>query len=166
MKRKIKVSLGNNKVEERIVNYIPVRYIIAFFITLFEVLAIIAVMIALCMFVPYFYIAVGITTFAVELKIVASDDNPDYKIPWMLVVLTIPVAGLMLYFIFGSRKLKKKYLKRLEKLKSLSYTQDDTQTLKQIENGTIFQNVAKKDNNSYKSCRYTYIYKYQNDLLS
>ena len=120
MKRKIKVSLGNNKVEERIVNYIPVRYIIAFFITLFEVLAIIAVMIALCMFVPYFYIAVGITTFAVELKIVASDDNPDYKIPWMLVVLTIPVAGLMLYFIFGSRKLKKKYLKRLEKLKSLS----------------------------------------------
>ena len=68
MKREIKVSLGNNKVEERVINYIPVRYIVAFAITLLEVLAIIGVMVALCIFVPYFYIAVGITTFAVKLK--------------------------------------------------------------------------------------------------
>ena len=133
MKRKIKVNLGNNKVEEREINYIPVRYIFAFLITIFEVLAIIGVMIALCMFVPYFYIAVGITTFAVEIKIVASDDNPDYKIPWMLLVIIIPVAGLMLYFIFGSRKLKKKYVKRLESLKSLSYKQEDKELLEQLE---------------------------------
>ena len=133
MKRKIKVSLGNNKIEERVINYIPVRYIVAFAITLFEVLAIIGIMIALCMFVPYFYIAVAITTFAVELKIIASDDNPDYKIPWMLFVLIIPVAGLMLYFIFGSRKLKTKYVKRLESLKSLSYKQEDKKLLEKLE---------------------------------
>jgi len=132
MKRKIEISLGNGKVEEREINYIPVRYIIAFAITLFEVLAIIAVMIALCIYVPYFYIAVGITTFAVELKIIASDDNPDYKIPWMLFVLIVPVAGLMLYFIFGSRKLKKKYIKRLSDLKSLSYKKDDNKLLSQL----------------------------------
>lgn len=86
-------------------------------------------MIALCIFVPYFYIAVGITTFAVELKIIASDNNPDYKIPWMVIVLLLPVAGLMIYLIFGSRKLKKKFIKRLESLKNLSYKQDDTQLL-------------------------------------
>ena len=83
MKRKLKIHKGK-VVEEREINYIPVRYIIAFSITLFEVLAIIGVMIAMCMFVPYFYIAVGITTFAVIFKIIASDDNPDYKIPWIL----------------------------------------------------------------------------------
>lgn len=132
MKRKLKIHKGN-VVEERIVNYIPVRYIIAFFITLFEVLAIIGVMVALCMFVPYFYIAVGITTFVVELKIIASDNNPDYKIPWMLFVLIIPVAGLMLYFIFGSRKLKKKYVKRLNDLKNLSYKHHDEKLLKKLE---------------------------------
>ena len=114
MKRKIRVSVGHNKVEERVINYIPGRYIAAFAITLFEVLAIIGVMIALCIFVPYFYIAVAITTFAVEIKIISSDDNPDYKIPWMVFVLCIPVAGLMLYFIFGSRKLKQKYIKSLK----------------------------------------------------
>lgn len=133
MKKKYKIHKGNI-VEEKEINYIPVRYIFAFLITIIEVLLIIGVMIALCMFVPYFYIAVGITTFAVELKIIASSDNPDYKIPWMLVVLIIPIAGLMLYFIFGSRKLKKKYIKKLENLKRLSYKHDDTQILKQLEN--------------------------------
>ncbi len=132
MKRKIKLDIGNGKFKEQEVNYIPVRYIIAFAITLFEVLAIIGVMIALCIFVPYFYIAVGITTFAVELKIIASDDNPDYKIPWMLFVLIIPIAGLMLYFIFGSRKLKPKFIKKLKELKNLSYNKDSSNLLKKL----------------------------------
>ncbi len=132
MKKKIKIHKGN-KFEEKEVNYIPVRYIFAFLITIFEVLAIIGVMIALCIFVPYFYIAVGITTFAVIFKIIASDDNPDYKIPWILFVLIIPVAGLMLYFIFGSRKLKPKFIRRLKELKNLSYKQDDKELLEQLE---------------------------------
>ncbi|MBR7172174.1 MAG: cardiolipin synthase [Clostridia bacterium] len=133
MKRKIKVSIGNNKFEERVINYIPGRYIVAFMITAFEVLSIIAVTTALCIFVPYFYIAMYVTTFAVELKIIASDDNPDYKIPWMLFVLIVPVAGLMLYFIFASRKLKKKFIRRLKHLKQMSYKKDDSKLFEEFE---------------------------------
>ena len=143
MKRKIKVNLGN-KVQEKEINYIPGRYILAFAITLFEVLAIIGVMIALCIYIPYFYTAVAITTFFVELKIIASDDNPDYKIPWMLFVLILPVAGLMLYFIFGSRKLKKKYIKRLDSLKNLSYNHDDS---------AMFAKLQKEDCIAYTQAR-------------
>lgn len=73
-----------------------------------------------------------ITTFFTELKIIASDDNPDYKIPWMLFVLILPVIGLMLYFIFASRKLKKKYLKRLNDLKNMSYKSNDSITFNQL----------------------------------
>ena len=133
MKRKIQIHLGNGRVEERVINYIPVRYIIAFLITIFEVLAIICVMIALCLYVPYFYLAVGVTTFAVELKIISSNDNPDYKIPWILIVLTIPVVGLMLYLIFGSRKLKKKFIKRLNHLKDMSYKKDSSADIEKLE---------------------------------
>lgn len=133
MKRKITISLGNDKTEEREINYIPVRYIFAFLITLLEVLAIIGVMIVMCLYIPYFYIAVGVTTFAVELKIIASDDNPDYKVPWMLFVLVLPIAGLMLYFIFGSRKLQKKYIRKLNNLKNMEYNKDDTESLKNLE---------------------------------
>lgn len=124
MKRKIKYKVGMKTVE-RNVNYIPVRYIIAATITIFEILAIIGIVIGLCYYVPYFYIAAYITAFACELKIISSDDNPDYKVPWMLFVLIIPIAGFMCYFMFSSRKLKRKYVKRLEELKSISYNHND-----------------------------------------
>lgn len=133
MKKKIELNLGNGKIEERTINYIPVRYIFAFLITILEVITIIGIMVALCLYVPYFYIAVAVTTVLVELKIIASDDNPDYKIPWILVVLTLPVVGLMLYFIFGSRKLKKKYIRRLKNLNNLSYKKDNTKLLESLE---------------------------------
>lgn len=133
MKRSVRIKLGNNKIEEREINYIPGRFIMAILITLFEVLAIIGIVVALCIFVRYFYLAVGLTTYVVVIKIIASDDNPDYKIPWILFVLVLPVVGLMLYFIFGSRKLKKKFILKLDKLKSLSYKKDDTELFAKLE---------------------------------
>lgn len=124
MKRKIKYNV-NEKTVEREFNYIPVRYIVAILITLFEILAVIGIVIALCYYVPYFYIAAWITEIFCVIRIIASDDNPDYKVPWLLFVLIIPIAGFMLYFMFYSRKLQKKYIKRLNELKSHTYKKDD-----------------------------------------
>ena len=56
MKRKHAYKVGK-KIIEREYNYIPVRYIIAVLITVFEILAIIGIVVALCYFVPYFYLA-------------------------------------------------------------------------------------------------------------
>ena len=131
MKKTQKYKVGTKTVERQI-NYIPVRYIFAMLITIFEVLAIIAVVVALCYFVPYFYIAAWITQIACVISIIASQDNPDYKIPWLLFVLIIPIGGFMLYLIFYSRKLKKKYVRRLNALKELKYSYDDTQELNEL----------------------------------
>ncbi|MBQ7339527.1 MAG: cardiolipin synthase [Clostridia bacterium] len=120
MKKKYKI-VTSGKVVEREYTYIPGRYILAVLITIFEILAIIGVVVALCYFVPYFYILAFATEVACVLKIVSSDDNPDYKVPWLLFVLILPIAGFMLYFIFGSRKLQKKFLKRLDKIKTYGY---------------------------------------------
>ena len=131
MKKTIEYNVAD-KVVRKEVTYIPVRYIIAALITLFEIAAIIGIVVALCYYVPYFYILAYITTFAVELKIIASDDNPDYKVPWMLIVLLLPVAGFMLYFLFSSRTLKKKYVKRLNDIKDRSYHKDDSELLERL----------------------------------
>lgn len=132
MKKKIKYQVNNEDIE-REVNYIPIRYIIAILITILEVLMIIGIVIALCYYIPYFYIAAYITTFACELKIISSDDNPDYKVPWMLFVLIVPIVGFMLYFIFSSRKLKKKFTKRLKELKNLGYQKDQKEVLETLQ---------------------------------
>ena len=136
MKKTIKYK-ANNKTVERTYNYIPVRYIIAVLLTVLEVLAIIGIVIALCKYVPYFYIAAWITQIACVIKIIASDDNPDYKVPWLLFVLILPIAGFMLYFLFASRKLQKKYVKRLKELKDNGYKTDDLQTFSALQKENI-----------------------------
>lgn len=73
-----------------------------------------------------FLISCWITQIACVITIIASDDNPDYKVLWLLFVMILPVAGFMLYFILYSRKLKKKYIKRLKAIKDNVYQKDDT----------------------------------------
>lgn len=122
----------NQKTVEKEINYIPVRYIIAVFITLLEVLAVIGIVIAFCYYVPYFYLAAWATEIACVIQIIASDDNPDYKVPWLLFVLIIPIAGFMLYFMFYSRTLQKRFIKRLKELKNRSYIKDDSTLLEEL----------------------------------
>ncbi len=128
MKRKYKVRTGKKTVE-REYDYIPLRYIFAVLITLFEILAIIGAVIACCYYIPYFYIAAFLTEVFCVVKIIASDDNPDYKVPWLLFVLILPLAGFMLYFLFYSRKLQKKFSKRLNELKRYRYTDRNGQVM-------------------------------------
>ena len=131
MKQKLRY-IANNRLVEREVNYIPVRYIIAILITVFEVLAVLGIVAALCYFVPYFYILAWLTEIACVIKIIASDDNPDYKVPWLLFVLIVPIAGFMLYLMFYSRTLQKKYIKRLDNLKSHTYRKDDSLLMEKL----------------------------------
>lgn len=131
MKRTIQYYI-NEKEVRREYNYIPFRYILAIIITVFEVAAIIGIVIALCCYVPYFYVLCWITEIACVINIIASDDNPDYKVPWLLVVMVLPVAGFMFYFLFYSRRLKNKYVKRLKSLKDNSYHKDDRELFEKI----------------------------------
>lgn len=126
MKRKYSYFDGKKQTEQEY-SYIPVRYILAVLITLFEVLAVIGILVALCYYVPYFYLAAWATEIFCVIRIIASDDNPDYKVPWLLFVLIIPIAGFMLYFMFYSRKLQKRFVKRLDTLKSQSYKHNDSE---------------------------------------
>jgi len=88
-------------------------------------LAVIGAVVACCYYIPFFYAAAAVTQVACVISIVASDDNPDYKVPWLLCVLLLPIAGFMLYFMFYSRKLKRKYIKRLKELRDSGYEKDD-----------------------------------------
>ena len=124
MKRKYQYKAGSKTIE-REYNYIPGRYILAVFITLLEMAAIIGSVIAICVYVPYFYLLCYVTAFGCIIKIIASDDNPEYKVPWVFFVLVIPIAGFMLYFLFYSRKLEKKFVRRLSELERYKYKKED-----------------------------------------
>ena len=117
----------DGKPVDREVNYIPVRFILAIVFAILETAAVIAAVMACSYYIPYFYILVWLTEIAVVIKIIASDDNPDYKVPWLMVVLLIPVAGFMMYFLFYDRKLQKRFVKRMNAMKSIGHKPDDSQ---------------------------------------
>ena len=123
MKKNIKVYSDGNYVDKQI-NYIPFRYIMAILITLLEVVAIIAVVALMAVYIPYFYIALILTQFVSIVLIVVSSGTPDYKLTWLFFVVVLPLIGLMLFFIFHKRRLPKKYIKRLNNLHD-SYEYDD-----------------------------------------
>ena len=133
MKKTICYDVNNKKVQ-RDIEYIPLRYILAILITAFEVLAVIGIVVALCYYVPYFYLAAWATEIFCVIRIIASDDNPDYKVPWLLFVLIIPIAGFMLYFMFYSRTLQKRFVRRLNALKSNSYKKNDDEIFLRLKN--------------------------------
>ncbi|MBS7578226.1 MULTISPECIES: cardiolipin synthase [unclassified Enterococcus] len=106
----MKSSLKTHKKKQ-----IPTRFVWAISVTFIQTAAIIAMVLLLKLFVPYFDIAIILTQIYVLGTIVSSDENPDFKIPWLLVVLLLPIAGFMIYFIFGKRDLSKNYVARMEK---------------------------------------------------
>lgn len=131
MKKKV-IYRDKGKTVEKELNYIPVRYFIAIAISLFEIFSILGIVVFLCYKIPYFYVAAWLTQIFCVVRIASSDDNPDYKVPWLLIVLTVPICGFMLYFLFYSRKLKRKYVKRLGDLKNSAYKKDDTSEFEEL----------------------------------
>ncbi|MDE6029709.1 MAG: cardiolipin synthase [Clostridiales bacterium] len=131
MKRKIVINDGNKKVE-REVTYVPFRYIVAILLVVLETLAVIAVMTFLTIYLPYFYFAVVLTQFVVAIAIINRKDNPDYKLPWLFFDMLIPIVGFMLYFMFYSRKLSKKQVKRLNRMVAQRTEKDDGAELQMI----------------------------------
>ena len=91
MKKTIMYDVNGEKVKKGI-NYIPVRYILAVFISLLEVLMILGIVVALSYYVPYFYLACLATEIYCVVHIIASDDNPDYKIRRMHLRLNMPLC--------------------------------------------------------------------------
>lgn len=132
MKRTIKIRHGEN-IEEREIFYIPIRFIIALIVMIAETAAVITIT-ALCnKYIPFFYVAVYATQFGCVLRIINSAENPDYKIPWLLLVILIPIAGFMIYFMFYNRKLRKSQVRHAELINAQKLAKDDSAVRMQLE---------------------------------
>ena len=128
MKKQYKIMTGKGIVE-REYNHIPIRYVIALLITLTKIVATLGAVLLLCRYVPIFYALCMTMSVLSVIKIIASDDNPDYKVPWLIIVILMPIAGAVLYLMFYSRKLKRRYIKRIREVESHRYSYEDTEAM-------------------------------------
>lgn len=51
---------------------------------------------------------------ALALFIVRREDNPAYKISWILVLCALPLFGLMIYLVFGNKQLSRRLQRKIE----------------------------------------------------
>ncbi|MHC1692763.1 MAG: cardiolipin synthase [Sphaerochaetaceae bacterium] len=51
----------------------------------------------------YFYL-IYVFSFVIVFFVVSRDDNPAFKIAWIIVILTVPVLGVPFYVIFGNKR--------------------------------------------------------------
>ena len=111
----------------------PFRFVAAILITIFETMAVVALLAYLAYRIPYSYVIVILIQLFAAGRILISDHNPDYKIPWLVIVLVLPIFGFMVYFLYSSRKLPRKYLNRLRDAKQLNIKDDsrEREALKQ-----------------------------------
>lgn len=119
MKKIIEVFENNKKVEKEI-TYIPFRYIASILLILLEFLAVVAAVSVITVFVPYFYCAVVLTQFGCAVAIINSKANSDYKVPWLFIVMLVPIIGFMAYFMFYRQDMSKKHMKKLNYIKEIN----------------------------------------------
>ena len=131
MKKKIVIP-NESGVKEREINYIPVRFILAILLMVLETVAVIVLTVLCAVYIPYFYLLMYATEAFCILRIVNSQENPEYKIPWLLLVILVPVAGFMIYFMFYNRMLPKKQIKRTEKIMAQQIHTKDNAVLEQL----------------------------------
>lgn len=61
----------------------------------------------------YLYVSIfcEILSILILLKLISSEENPNHKIPWIIIVLLVPPVGLLIYLIFGNGYVSKKHLR-------------------------------------------------------
>lgn len=77
----------------------------------------------------YFSKALTLISVLIVLWIVNQKINPSYKLGWTILILTFPVFGVMLYFLFGKSRIALEMQRRFTKVQkeSLPYMEQDAE---------------------------------------
>lgn len=67
-------------------------------------------------YAAYNTLALSVAAVLLVLFIIIKRDETAYKILWLLVILTVPVAGALLYLLFGNRRTARPLRKRLRRV--------------------------------------------------
>lgn len=105
-------------------------------IILVEIIWILTVLFKMSDFSIEITVALNIISALVVLWIINKEDNPAYKIAWIISILIFPIFGGLLYLAMGNKKPSKKLRKKLDRIyaKTNKYLVQNKDIIKEIEN--------------------------------
>ncbi len=95
-----------------------------------------------------FYILNLIIGFSILLYIINGNINPSYKILWTVLIFTVPLFGIIIYFLFGEKRYSKKITNKLKeiKVKKIKYLPQNSQIME----------LEKINKDAYLQAKYIY----------
>lgn len=99
----------------KLAKFFTSRLFIISMLILLQILLIILPMIFLStVFIPLFFVFI-LFSFIIAIAIINRNNNPSFKIAWLIPVLCFPIGGALFYILFGRTHLNKKNTERLKK---------------------------------------------------
>ncbi len=90
------------------------RVVLVGLAVLFQVIWIILVILVLGKRFPFITTVIDVISVLAILWLVSKDINPAYKLAWTILILAVPVAGAVIYFLFGKSWMGSEMEERLE----------------------------------------------------
>ena len=69
---------------------------------------------------PFISLAIQVVSAVAVLWLTSMDINPAYKLAWTILILALPVAGAVIYILFGKSRLGKDMILRLDEMERRS----------------------------------------------
>lgn len=79
-----------------------------------QIAILVVILLNLSSYSNYIYAAFVLLSLAIVIWLVAKDDNPSYKITWIILIMTLPVLGGFFYLKFGNKTIPSRYREKSE----------------------------------------------------
>jgi cardiolipin synthase len=104
------------------------RMVIVSLLILIQIAILVITIVKLSEEFVYLYAFFEILSIIVSIYIVSRNDNPSYKLAWVIPVLLVPIFGCLFYLLFGGNKIRRRLKKQIDEKHSKTF-----QLLKQDE---------------------------------
>lgn len=97
---------------KKILNFISSKPFIVGVLILLQLLTLFVIVFALS---EYFFVISSLLTilsFLMTIYVINKQENPSYKLAWIIPILSIPMFGGLLYLLFGGQKVPKQLMRR------------------------------------------------------
>ncbi len=100
----------------KLIRFIFSRYFLSAMMILFSVAIFFLLIFVAYSYSIYVYLFMLFLSLLTQISIINKETDPEFKIPWMLIVVLIPIFGMLLYFLFYSRRLTRKEARLMKKI--------------------------------------------------
>lgn len=101
------------KLLKRVCRSLFSRYTISAALIILEITLLLYIIFGNIHEVKYLILAICITSIPASLSLINKDTNPDYKVPWVFVIMGVPLFGPLIYVLFYQRRMSRRESKYL-----------------------------------------------------